>query len=247
MDIAEILYGTPLDEEPWVVLPNKNDLESWGERELVRSNQRFRQGQKYLSFQNAFDLIYANKVDGDYLEFGCHRARTFRMALSEARRRNLNNMRFLAFDSFEGLPPSDGTHGVSTYEPRSLATSEEDFLSMISEHGIYVDRVDTFKGYYHALLTEDLSAKLQKKGTEAAMITIDCDLYESAVPVFNFTTPFLQEGTYLYIDDYFVGYRGNPRKGVPRAFHEFEASSEFGFHPHTTVGWWGKTFIVFRK
>ena len=247
MDIAEILFGTPLDEEPWVALPTEKDFKAWTEQDMVHSNQRLRQGQKYLFFKNAFDLIYANKIDGDYLEFGCHRARTFRMALSEARRRNLNRMRFLAFDSFEGLPPSDGTHGVSTYEPGNLATSEEDFLDMITEHGIYVDRVHTFKGFYQELLTKDLSIQLQEKRTEAAIINIDCDLYESAVPVFNFIAPFLQEGTYLYVDDYFVGYRGSPRKGVPKAFHEFEASSKFGFQPHSTVGWWGKSFITYRK
>ena len=154
----------------------------------------------------------------------------------------------MAFDSFEGLPASDGTHGISTYEPGNLATSEEEFLDIIAEHGIFVDRVHTFKGFYQGSLTQELTAQLRdKNGVRAALINIDCDLYESAAPVFKFIAPFLHEGTYLYIDDYFVGYRGSPREGVPKAFHEFEDSSEFGFQPHSTVGWWGQSFITYRK
>ena len=63
-----------------------------------------RQKYKYEFFQKAFDLIYDNTIQGDYFEFGVHRARTFRFALSQAKRRNMKKIKFLAFDSFEGLP-----------------------------------------------------------------------------------------------------------------------------------------------
>ena len=59
-----------------------------------------RQAQKLAFFVNAFDCLYGNRVEGDYFEFGCHRGRTFRMALTEARRRHFDGMRFVAFDSF---------------------------------------------------------------------------------------------------------------------------------------------------
>ena len=43
-------------------------------------------------------FLSGNRINGDYFEFGCHRCRTFRMALTEARRHNLREMKFLAFD-----------------------------------------------------------------------------------------------------------------------------------------------------
>ena len=248
MNAAEFLYGVPLDEEPWIVLPTEKDFDPWTEQDMIQYNQQLRNAQKYLFFKNAFDLICANNVEGDYLEFGCHRARSFRMALGEARRQNLRNMRFLAFDSFEGLPPSDGIHGISTYQSGDLATSEKQFLNIIAEQGILVDRVHTVKGFYQDSLTPELTAQLRdEKGVRAALINVDCDLYESATHVFNFIGPFLQEGTCLYIDDYFVGYRAGSRGGLPKAFNEFEDSCEFGFLPHSTVGWWGRAFIAYRK
>ena len=57
------------------------------------------------------------------------------------------------------------------------------------------------------------------------MATIDCDLYESAVSVFQFLDPLLQEGSVLYIDDLFAGYRGSPEKGVTKAFLEWQSRS----------------------
>ena len=48
---------------------------------------------KYEFFQKAFDLIYDNTIH-DYFEFGVHRARTFRFALSQAKRRNMKKSNF---------------------------------------------------------------------------------------------------------------------------------------------------------
>ena len=53
-----------------------------------------RQKYKYEFFQKAFDLIYDNTIQGDYFEFGVHRARTFRFALSQAKRRNMKRSNF---------------------------------------------------------------------------------------------------------------------------------------------------------
>lgn len=63
-----------------------------------------------------------------------------------------------------------------------------------------------------------------------------CDLYESAIPVFNFIEPLIQEGTVIYIDDYFAGFKGSPATGPARAFHEFESKSRFKFAQHMQVG-----------
>ena len=104
MNLLSSLPGnTPLNEEPWVKLDGAAELQSWGKQEEVAYNQVNRQSQKLAFYVNAFDFISSLGIRGDYFEFGCHRARTFRMALTEARTHNLFGMKFLAFDSFEGL------------------------------------------------------------------------------------------------------------------------------------------------
>ena len=94
----------PLEHEPWIRLADGEELASWSKQEEIIYNQRNRQAEKYLFFRRIFDFLTENEIHGDYHEFGCHRARTFRMALTEARRHNLDSMKFWAFDSFEGLP-----------------------------------------------------------------------------------------------------------------------------------------------
>src|SRR5689334_5194659 len=90
--------------EPWVDLPDGRDLQAWARDDEISYNQANRQTEKALFFRRTYDFLTDNRVTGDYYEFGCHRCRTFRMALTEARRHNLPSAKFFAFDSFEGLP-----------------------------------------------------------------------------------------------------------------------------------------------
>ena len=76
---------SPKLEEPWVELPNGLTLANWNLSDEVAYNQVNRQTEKALMFRRTFDFIKDNRIGGDYQEFGCHRCRTFRMALSEAR------------------------------------------------------------------------------------------------------------------------------------------------------------------
>jgi hypothetical protein len=76
-------------------------------------------------------------------------------------------------------------------------------------------------------------------------VNVDCDLYESAVPVFKFIDPLLQEGAVIYIDDLFAGYKGSPSKGVARAFLEYQRKTRWRFQRHLDISWWGRSYIVY--
>ncbi len=76
---------------------------------------------------------------------------------------------------------------------------------MVKDHGIYMDRVKTIKGYYADSLTKARQAEYVKSARKIALVNVDCDLYESAVPAFDFIEPLLQEGAVIYIDDLFAG------------------------------------------
>ena len=246
--------GRPLDAtrpagictEPWVGLADGAALASWSREDEIVYNQVNRQSAKLAFYVQAYDFITENRVEGDYHEYGCHRGRTFRMSLTEARRHGLDAMTFYAFDSFEGLPTVQSDPSVTGWRRGALSTSEDEFRNLVSEHGIYVDRCVTVKGFYGQSLTDELQHRLLAAKRPIALACVDCDLYESAVPVFRFLGPLLQEGSLLYIDDYFTGYRGSPVKGVARAFTEFEAKSRFKFVSHMQIGWWGRSFIAYR-
>ncbi|MCA9346946.1 hypothetical protein KC960_05655, partial [Candidatus Saccharibacteria bacterium] len=163
-------------EEPWVYLATGRDLEHLGKEDEIIYNQATWQMHKLALYVQMFHLFRANEMEGDYYEFGCHRARTFRMALTEARRHNLENMRFFPFDSFAGLPdletPEETRH--SLYTPAALCTTEEEFHLMIQEHSIYVDRCRTIKGFYKDSLTKDLQGELLTQGSRIGIVNIDC-------------------------------------------------------------------------
>ncbi|MFH1970482.1 MAG: TylF/MycF/NovP-related O-methyltransferase [Verrucomicrobiota bacterium] len=234
------------DSEPWVKLETEQNFTAWTHEDLIRHNQTSRQIEKALFYRRAFDYLECLGIQGDYFEYGCHRVRTFRMALTEARRHFMDSMRFFAFDSFEGLPPAKTKSHMSGWTRGNLFTSERDFLRLVRQHGIYLDRIRIFKGFYNTKLTTALEKRLLSHCSRIALVTIDCDLYESAVPVFRFIDPLLQEGSLIYIDDLFAGYKGNPLKGVSRAFLEYQKKSRWNFVRHLDIGWWGRSYITYK-
>ena len=198
------------------------------------------------NFYQRFDFIVENNINGDYHEFGCHKARTFRMALLEAKRHFLDDMSFYAYDSFEGLPElsSQSTeHNNTRWTPGSCHLSE-DFLSLITNSNLF-NLIFMIPGYYSETLTKSFfdNSSLSRK---ASLINIDCDLYESAVSVFNILDLIVQEGTILYIDDYYAGYRGNPTKGVSLALSEWLSHTNWKLERYLPVGWAGLSFIVYN-
>jgi hypothetical protein len=231
--------------EPWVDLPDGQALRDWGRDQEIAYNQIARQTEKALFFRRTFDFLKDNRVQGDYHEFGCHRCRTFRMALTEARRQNLDHMKFWAFDSFEGLPDPASDTSVETWRRGALTTSEAEFMSMVRAHGLYCDRVSTVKGFYSDTLTVRMRRQFLERESKIALVNIDCDLYESAVPVFEFVDPLMQEGTVVYIDDLFAGNKGSPARGVMRAFLEYQRKTRWRFLRHLDVGWWGRSYVVY--
>tara|TARA_X000000368_G_scaffold374784_1_gene326711 strand:+ start:15 stop:773 length:759 start_codon:yes stop_codon:yes gene_type:complete len=237
-----------IDDEPWITIPNHEDLKDWKHEDRIRYNQRNRQNEKSYFFQQVFDFLTDNRIEGDYFEFGCHRCRTFRMVLSEARKHNIDYMNFHAFDSFEGLPDRDEVDdSIDMWQKGVLATNEDEFLDLLKTHGLYLEKIKTIKGYYENSLNEQLKKEYLLKKQFASLITVDCDWYKSAIPVFDFIEELLIEGTVIYLDDMFAGYKGQRSKGVAKAFYEYEKSSKWSFEKYLDIGWFGRAYIVQKK
>lgn len=197
--------------EPWVELkignPNK--------KQEIEYSQTFRQQEKLKFYQRAFDFLYSNKISGDYFEFGCHTARTFRFALKESIVRQMK-MDFYAFDSFEGLPNHRNNEKQNSWHmPGLLSTSEAKFKKLVSSFSKH-RKINTIKGFYENTLNNNLKKKFKKEKVKASFINIDCDLEKSVSKSLDFALQFIVNGTILYIDDYYTTYKGDPRKGIPK-------------------------------
>lgn len=237
-----------LDIEPYIHLEDGNNLKNWSKNDEIIYNQQLRQKAKYNFYQESFEFLSAHSIEGDYFEFGCHKARTFRMVLTEARKKNFSNMNFYAFDSFEGLP-NIGTkinEHNDVYDAGALNTNESAFMDIIKEHNLFTNNVFTVKGFYEESLSPELKNDLSRKNTKASLVTLDCSFYDSFVCAFDFLDDYIQEGTILYIDDYRVTYKGNPNEGAPKAFKEFMEKSKFKFEEFLNIGWFGKSFIAYK-
>ncbi len=189
--------------------------------------------------RTAAQFVTWNQVPGDYCEFGVYKGDTFAVAyhtLCGLRERHRHQgflgesnspeylrwqqekPRFIAFDSFEGLPAGDAERQVD-YKVGAFACNEDNFRANVARQGVNLDDVITVKGFYDRSLTPQ--AKKQHKISKVAIALIDCDLYESTVPVLDFLTDVVQQGTILIFDDWFR-FQGNPNCGEQRAFAEWQ-------------------------
>jgi hypothetical protein len=161
-----------------------------------------------------------NRVTGAYLEFGVWRGSTFAQFHHALRRQRLN-MDMYAFDSFEGLPLPAGIDALPGYEPfcaGQFGCTVSQFEDELAVRGVPESAYTIVPGFYDQTLTVDLA---EKHGiTHAALVWIDCVLYESARTVLEFLGPLMQDGTLLMFNDYYR-FKGHPDLGERRAFAEF--------------------------
>ncbi|MDD1529851.1 hypothetical protein C7U92_07065 [Bradyrhizobium sp. WBOS7] len=177
---------------------------------------------KYLFLCMARFANVNRPIKGYYMEFGCFGGNTMRLAYDSFH--HLFDWRYLAFDSFEGLPAISEIDRQDAWEQGKLKTSEEDFKRICRRHGIPANRLRTVKGFYDVSLTSDLARELLP--TKAAVVYIDCDLYDSTVPILSFIIDFLQVGTIIVFDDWNC-FWADPDRGERLAWHQFRET-----HPH---------------
>jgi hypothetical protein len=189
---------------------------------------------------------------GTYYEFGTGWGGTlasFMLAAEQvaaARKMDPAAFRVYAFDSFEGLPPSDHpADRHSGWREGSFANSVEVIRAKMDTHP-FAKRVPTtyIKGYYEESLTSGLIDEL--KPFPPAIITLDVDFYTSTKTVLSWIDQFVASGALIYFDDIW-SYHGHPEFGQMRAIHEFGVEGNGYLVPFNTFGEAGKTFVYSRK
>lgn len=218
-------------------------------------------------FSKAGSFIAGNKVEGDYLEFGVYSGQSFSLAYRliknsfiesfspsiwnseedcKERKELWNKMRFIAFDSFQGLPAPKGLDKLSSdFTEGKYANTRNNFMKNITASGVPIEKVKIIPGWFKDSLNQET---IRKEGLKnAAIIHIDSDLYESAVLILEFIKPILVDGTIIIFDDWFM-FRGNPALGEQKAFYEWlESNREWTAAQYHKEGVWRNSFILNKR
>lgn len=231
-----------INKEPFIFLKNKNYNTK---KQEVIYNQIFRHKEKYSFFENALDYIYANNIKGDYFEFGVHKARTFRFFLDIANKKNLK-MNCFAFDSFKGFPDYKTNEEENlNWKPNTLQTNKNLFKKLVKDF-INDRKLNIVEGFYHDSLNQNLVNEYKKKNVKTSFINLDCDLVKSVEDSLNFSLNFITEGTVLYVDEYYVSYKGNPKKGIPKLLSNIFKKKKINYTKWKSVGSFGQSFLLFK-
>jgi len=183
------------------------------------------EGEYATMLRHAMNFVKGAQMEGDYLEFGVSIGTTMSAAYRFATLFGLDAMTFYAFDSFQGLPEISGVdaNGPCEYHEGQYACGLGQFKKNLSRNGVDLRRLEFVEGWYDKTLNEHTRKRLRIK--KAAVIWVDCDLYESTVPVLDFVTDYVQTGTIICFDDFYC-FRGDPNRGESRAFNEWLARNK---------------------
>ena len=198
-------------------------------------------------FWDAFTALRVNQVTGDYVEFGSWGCNTLRHAYHSSRQWGAGR-RLWAFDSFEGLPPSEDPrdhHPVSAPGGGAGQGGVAEFDKACAGFGVPRDAYTAVEGYF-----EDTLPPLGPAGEprDIALAYVDCNLYSSTVTVLRFLEPRLKPGMIVAFDDWYLW---NPSSGVSGervALDEFlVAHPEWHLHRFKDIHWGGVAFVVERS
>ena len=207
----------------------------------LKTNEAFRYESARM-LRMAFAYARYEKLEGDYLEFGVFEGKTFVEAWHAAEYQLLNSMRFVAFDSFEGLPALRPEDSDGPFQEGEYRAPREVFERTLRQHQVPASRVSIVEGLYDDTLADPRRIPVER----CAIAYVDCDLYQSAVPVLDYLTHVVVDGSVIIFDDWF-NYHGRPDRGEQRACAEWLAANpDIRLVHYRDYGWPGRSFIVNR-
>ncbi|MBI5641478.1 MAG: hypothetical protein HZA17_13740 [Nitrospirae bacterium] len=219
---------------------------------LKRSQLRFRLNdhdwyedkERFEFLRKALITLKFNGIDGDYAEFGCYGANTFRMVyrILSKYSYDVGPFHLWAFDSFEGLPgTSDAKDEHPEWVKGRMTISLKLFNELCRASGIPGNAYTAVPGLYDQSLAPAASGPRPEK---IRLAYVDCDMFTSTSAVLSFLMPRLQHGMILAFDDYYC-YSATLPSGERLAVAEnFRDNSDWRLVPYVQFGWHGMSFIV---
>ncbi|OQA34718.1 MAG: Macrocin-O-methyltransferase (TylF) [Betaproteobacteria bacterium ADurb.Bin341] len=218
-----------------------------------RANQVHRE-----AIRRSLEFTAISGVIGDVLEFGVLAGWSARI-FAETMRDCMVMGDLYLFDSFAGLPEYDSSVDRDSYEiaGRNIWSDKmkfpDEFVATLGgslemhikgklSGIIRAERIKTRRGFYSESLKTPIAAK-------AALVHIDCDLYQSTVEVLDalLRDDVLQDGCVLMFDDWNCN-KASPYFGERRAFREFlEKQNRYTASQFFTYGFNGAAFILHQE
>ena len=201
------------------------------------------------AFKRVMEYGFNEGLPGDVMEFGVFGGFTARIFAELMNRYGMPGS-LLLFDTFEGFPEScsdvdRSSMKVSRQEywaPNELATpvgTVEKIRQRLSK-SIPSEKIEIHKGLFRETMKDAVWRR------KAAIVHLDCDLFESALDVLVGLEKLkcLQDGVVLLFDDYFCN-RANPNFGEQAAFMAFLSRYEhYEAIPWFTYGWGAAAFFL---
>jgi hypothetical protein len=186
---------------------------------------------RWFAIEQMAEYLVNAKIPGDYCEFGVYKGDTFGHCVRVCSDL-MPEMRFLAFDSFQGLPEPRGIDVINeftgNFHKGEFGCDEEIFFETLRDKfNLKFDRIITIPGWFQKTLTKETADRLHLEKVAAAWI--DCDLYESCVTVLDFLNDKLSIGSVVVFDDW-NAFRNLPDRGEQRACSEWLQSN-----PHLSL------------
>jgi hypothetical protein len=200
---------------------------------------------RFYAIEQIAEYLIGAQVPGDYCEFGVYQGTTFIHAY-RMMSPHFETMRFAAFDSFRGLPPPRGVDALKGYTSHfyegQFESSQRALARRLKRAGIDLAKVTIVEGWFDTTLAPERAAGYPVD--QIAVAWIDCDLYESTVPVLEYLTPRLAVGSVVVFDDWRC-YRNRPDLGEQRACREWLSSHpKLQLRELLSFGWNGIVFTV---
>ena len=192
----------------------------------------------------ALQYTLVSKRVGHYAELGVWRGDTLATCYKMARRLlHLNEMRFYAFDSFEGFPELASIDQHAQFVEGGRAFSASQFRRHVESLGVPMRDITVVQGWFSDTMAEEAEGDLVVDKDALAIVWVDCDLYESTRDALPFVFAKARPGAIIIFDNWFC-YEGHPLKGEQLALKEYVLSHrKISLVPFLRFGWHGMSFI----
>jgi hypothetical protein len=183
---------------------------------------------KFKQIYLIWSMIKHDSIEGNYVEFGILKGKSLYHSWRCAKRLNLNNIIFFGLDSFEGFP----VENHKFYIKENFQNSYKKVFKKFSKF----KEIKIVKGFFEESLKTDLMNEVKKIN----FAFIDCDIYESSIPIFKFLESRVAIGGFIMIDDFTSVDKNN--NSIYKAWSENNTlSDKFVVYSYYSSG------VVFRK
>ncbi len=196
-------------------------------------SEKHRMHRKVQFLLDVRGLLVINRLKGDYVEFGVYRGEMMYAATRVLQDRIGT---YIGMDTFEGLPePRGRDKEFFVFEEKGFMAAPKDSAEQLLADWPHI----LIEGDFREQAVQD---RLAEQTDRLSIVSIDCNWPSSVEAALRSCLPMLQNGTIVYLDDYFVGLR-RPNFNDPILARAAEAGGlrwvEFATYPPC-----GRAFIV---